>query len=88
MNNNLYTIVHDVHAVLNIGRLAFYINERKLVYAHTIVLENLCVARCRHDYGLRSSLALEVKGQMSIVTVLPDVSAQSKSPCHVPLIYH
>ena len=31
--------------------------------------ENLCVARCRHDYGLRSSLAKEVKGQMSIVTV-------------------
>ena len=31
--------------------------------------ENLCVARCRHDYGLRTSLAEEVKGQMSIVTV-------------------
>ena len=35
--------------------------------------ENLCVARCRHDYGLRTSLAKEVKGQMLIVTVLPDL---------------
>ena len=32
-------------------------------------IENLCVARCRHDYGLRTSLAEEIKGQMSIVTV-------------------
>ena len=39
--------------------------------------ENLCVARCRHDYGLRTLLAKEVEGQMSIVTQLPDVSAQS-----------
>ena len=35
----------------------------------TVQFENLCVARCRHDYGLRTSLAKEVKGQMSIVTV-------------------
>ena len=36
---------------------------------HTLYSENLCVARCRHDYGLRTLLAEEVKGQMSIVTV-------------------
>ena len=35
----------------------------------TCIFENLCVARCRHDYGLRTSLAKEVKGQMSIVAV-------------------
>ena len=40
------------------------------------IFENLYVARCRHDYGLRTSLAKEVKGQMLIVTVLPHVSAQ------------
>ena len=28
----------------------------------------LCVARCGHDYGLRTSLAKEVEAQMSIVT--------------------
>ena len=32
------------------------------------MFETLCVARCRHDYGLRISLAKEVEGQMSIVT--------------------
>ena len=31
-------------------------------------MENLCVARCRYDYGLRTSLAKEVEGQMSIIT--------------------
>ena len=41
--------------------------------------ENLCVARCRHDYGLRTSLAKEVKGQISIVTVVLDISAQSRA---------
>ena len=34
------------------------------------------MARCTHDYG--TSLAKEVEGQMSIVTQLPDVSAQSR----------
>ena len=41
--------------------------------------ENLCVARCKHDYGLRTSLAKELEGQMSIVTQLPDISAQSRA---------
>ena len=31
------------------------------------------------DYGLRTSLAKEVEGQMLIVTQLPDVSAQSRA---------
>ena len=29
--------------------------------------EKCCVARCRHDYGLRTSLAKKIKGQISIV---------------------
>ena len=29
--------------------------------------EKPCVSRCRHDYGLRTSLAKEIKGQISIV---------------------
>ena len=37
------------------------------------------MARCRHDYGLRTSLVKEVKGQMSIVTILPDILAQSRA---------
>ena len=41
--------------------------------------ENLCVAWCRHDLGLRNSLAKEIEEQMSIVTQLPDVSAQSRA---------
>ena len=31
------------------------------------------------DYGFRTSLAKEVEGQMSIVTQLPNVSAQSRA---------
>ena len=31
------------------------------------------------DYGLRISLAKEIKGQMLIVTQLPDISAQSRA---------
>ena len=46
-----------------------------LLYVYNF--ENLCVARCRHDYGLWAALAKELKGQMLIVTVLPDVLAQS-----------
>ena len=46
---------------------------------HITSFENLCVARCRHNYGLRTSLAKEVKAQMSIVTSLPDVWAQSRA---------
>ena len=34
---------------------------------------------CISDYGLRTSLAKEVEGEMSIVTQLPDVSAQSRA---------
>ena len=30
-------------------------------------------------FGLRTSLAKDVEGDMSIVTVLPDVSAQSRA---------
>ena len=41
--------------------------------------ENLCVARCSHDWRLRPSLAKEIEGQMSIVTKLPNVSAQSRA---------
>ena len=41
-----------------------------LLYVYNF--ENLYVARCRHDYGLWATLAKELKGQMSIVTVLPD----------------
>ena len=46
------------------------INEKNSVKSiQTIYFENLCVARCRHDYGLRTSLAKEIKEQTSIVTV-------------------
>ena len=41
--------------------------------------ENLCVARCRDDWRLRTSLAKEIEGQMSIVTKLPDVLALSRA---------
>ena len=37
------------------------------------------MARCRHDLGLRTSLAKSIEGQMSIVTKLPGVSAQSRA---------
>ena len=46
-----------------------------------------------NDYGLRISLAKEVERQMSIVTQLPDVSAQSRafisgrSKVHCMVIY-
>ena len=52
---------------------------------HYTYFKNLCVARCRHDYELRTSLAKAVEGQMSIVVQLPDVSTLYicvyKSPC-------
>ena len=65
-----------------------------LVYIHTFIaalllftgmiaiiypFENLRVARCTHDWKLRTLLAAEIERQMSIVTKLPNVSAQSKA---------
>ena len=48
-----------------------------------LYFENLCVARCTHDWRLRNSLAKEIEGQMSIVTKLPDVLTQSGVPIAV-----
>ena len=41
---------------------------------------DLCVARCRHDYGLRTSVAKEVKGQMLIVTVFYQIVRPNLGP--------
>ena len=38
----------------------------------------LCTG-CAYDYGLRTLQAKEIEGQMSIVTQLPDVLAQSRA---------
>ena len=48
------------------------------------VFENLCVARCRDDWRLRTSLAKEIEGQMLIVTKLSDVLAQSRAAISGP----
>ena len=62
-------------------------------HANFVAFEKLCVARCRHDFELRTSLAEGVEGQI-LIDSLPDVLAQSRdfisgrSPYHVPLIYH
>ena len=48
-------------------------------FSSLLHFENLCVARCRHDWSLRTSLAKESEGQMSIVSKLPDVLAQSRA---------
>ena len=36
-------------------------------FCSMLSFEKRCVSRCRHDYGLRTSLAKEIKGQISIV---------------------
>ena len=52
------------------GRVAWVQAKLSIyIYIYIFFFENLCVARCRHDYRLRTSLAEEIKGQMSIVTV-------------------
>jgi len=60
-----YIIVITNNNIVHILRTPLLNYNKILLYN----FENLCVARCRHDYGLRTSLAKEVKGQMSIVTV-------------------
>ena len=59
---------HTLALVANIYHMQIEV-VTALREVHIICFENLCVARCRHDYGLRTSLAEEIKGQMSIVTV-------------------
>ena len=59
-------------------RSAVYMSGREKP-ASTSVIPHYAVKSAFLDYELRTSLAKEVKGQMSIVTQLPDVSAQSRA---------
>ena len=59
-------------------RSAVYMSGREKP-ASTSVIPHYAVKSAFLDYELRTSLAKEVKGQMSIVTQLPDVAAQSRA---------
>ena len=75
---SVYTYVHTyVHTPVHVSKPIAVTDMHPLErYAPCLILYQ---RECISDYGLRTSLAEEVEGEMSIVTQLPDVSAQSRS---------